>query len=220
MIRHTNNNRPRHVNLAVQSGGFTLIEIVVVIFVFSVLAAGVIVLVSSILTNSEKQQTQLYNASQARRLSFDVMAEIRRAVESGTGSYPISSAGSHQLIFYTNVDKQNDIERVRYFINGGRLMKGVIKPTGSPPVYSVANEEVAIIQHDVANDSGQHLFYYYGDEYDGDAADYLSQPVNVTDVRYIRLNLLIYNRGGVTGTQTYTVTAGGALRNLKTNLAD
>lgn len=200
--------------------GFTLIEIVVVIFVFSVLAAGIIVLVSSILTNSQKQETQLYNASQARRLSFDVMEEIRRATDSDVGAYPVSSAGAHQLIIYTNSDDEGDVERVRYFIQNGMLMKGVIKPVGSPPVYNVANEQVAIIQRDVANQAGDHLFYYYGDAYAGNVADFLPQPVNVTDVRYIRMNLMIYNKGGITDQQTYTVTAGGALRNLKTNLAD
>ena len=46
----------------------------------------------------------------------------------------------------------------------------------------------------------------------------LAQPVNVTQVKFVKINLQIYNKAGVKNTNTYTVTAGAAIRNLKTNL--
>lgn len=201
-----------------KSSGFTLIEVSVSIFVFAVIAAGLISLVSSILTNSQKQETLLYNASQARRLTFKIMEEIREATQSNSGAYPLVTTEDQQLIFFTNLDGGADVERVRYFIQSGTLRRGVVKPTGSPLAYNMGTEIVATIQQDVANTGVTPLFYYYDDTYSGAVDNYLISPVDITDVRYIKMDLKIFNKGGVTNTSTYSITTSGTLRNLKTNL--
>jgi type II secretory pathway component PulJ len=198
--------------------GFTLLEAAVVIFVFIMLSYGITALVSSILTNSQKQETSLYNADQARKVSFQVMNELRNSVTANTGSYALNTAQDQQIIFYSNIDGGLEVERVRYFINNGQLSKGVTKPTGSPLSYNLANEDVRTVQGDVAN-GAQPLFYYYDGNFNGTVDSFLAQPVDVTDVKYIRMNLRIYNKGG-TGVGIYDVTAASTIRNLKNNLGD
>jgi hypothetical protein len=43
-------------------------------------------------------------------------------------------------------------------------------------------------------------------------------PVNATQVKFVKVNLQIYNKAGITNKNTYTITASAAIRNLKTNL--
>jgi type II secretory pathway component PulJ len=200
-----------------QQEGFTIIEVLVTLFITSMLLVGIISLVSSILTGSGKQETLLYNADQARRLSFQFKQELRNAYASSVGSYAIDTAQSQQLIFYTNIDSDVGMERVRYFIQNGSLRRGVVDPTGSPLTYNFGSEVVREIQNNVANQATP-LFYYYDNTYDGTTDNFLTQPVNVTDVRYVKLNLMITNKGGTSGTGIFTVTAGSTIRNLKTNL--
>jgi prepilin-type N-terminal cleavage/methylation domain-containing protein len=197
--------------------GFTLIEVLATVFVSAMIAVGVIALVSSILSNSGKQSTLLYSADQARRVSFQIEQELRNAYTSSIGSYAIDTADAQELIFFTNIDSDSGMERVRYFLQNGVLKRGVVDPSGNPLAYNFGSETVRDVQNGVANQSTP-LFYYYGSNYDGSSDNFLAQPVDVTDVSYIKMNLMIYNRGGTSGTGIFTVTAGGTIRNLKTNL--
>lgn len=197
--------------------GFTLIETIVVVFIFSMIIYGVAILVSNLLTSTDKQSSLLSGADQARRVTAAFTNELRKSENGANGAFPLASAGSQELIFFSNIDPAPDIERVRYFVQNGRLLKGVIKPTGN--LYSTASETTHVVQNDLANGSNP-VFLYYSGNYDGTANNFLAEPVNINQVRYIRMDLTIYNTGGLQRTNTYTITAGATIRNLKTNLGD
>ena len=199
--------------------GFTLIELIVGIAIFTILALGIIVLVSNILTSSSQQSGLLADSDQGRKLAFKIMGEVRNGITSNTGAYTLATADAQQLIFYSNVDGGVDIERVRYYLGSGSLYRGIVKPTGSPLTYNLGSETSSVVQKNVANGAIP-LFYYYDDTYDGTSDTFLAQPVNVTDVRMIKLNLRVFNKAGKTNTNYYTVTASGAIRGLKTNLGN
>jgi len=201
--------------------GFTLIELIVSLAIFTVLSLGVIALVSNIFTGSNKQAALLANNDQARQVGARLTNELRNATTAATGAYAIDTAADQQLIFYSNADTDASIERIRYYIQNGKLYRGVTEPSGSPAAYNITNEVSTAVQNDIGNGATP-LFYYYNDSYDGTSANNtpLAQPVNVTAVRFIKLNLMILNKGGVANTKTYTVTAGAAIRNLKTNLGN
>ena len=129
----------------------------------------------------------------------------------------MDTADDQQIIYYTpNVDSDSSIERVRYYVQNGQLYKGVTEYNGS--TYNTSTESSSIVQKDLAN-GGTPLFYYYDGSYTGSSTQVsLSQPVNVTLVKMVKLNLQIYNKAGVKNTNTYTITASAAIRNLKTNL--
>lgn len=199
------------------SKGFTLIEMIVGIFIFSILALGIISLVSSVFVSSGKQGSLIADSDQARKLSGTIMNELRNAQISSIGAYPLDTVSAQTLIFYSNIDGGNDIEKVRYFIQNGDLKKGVIKPSGNPLTYNSGNEVATTVQKNIANGSSP-LFYYYDGTYEGITDNYLAQPVNVTDVKFIKLDLKVYNKGGLNNTNYYSVTASGAVRGLKDNL--
>lgn len=196
--------------------GFTLIEIIFVVFIFLVLALGVVELVSSVFIGGGKQDTLLANADQARRVSFQIVRELRNATVSNTGAYALSSADDQDLVFYSNIDGGLDIERVHYFINGTNLNVGILKPVGNPLNYT-GSETVYVVQNNVANE-GMPVFYYYPGDYDGTTNNALSTPANVTLIKYVKIELSILNKGGRNNNAAYTVTSGTTIRNLKNNL--
>ncbi len=198
--------------------GFTLIEVVVVIGIFGLISGGVITLVSSVFVQSSKQGESIADTDQARKLSNKLTQELRNAVYGENGAYPLNSAGNQEIIFFSNVDSDDEVERVRYYLQSGALYKGIIQPTGSPYTYNPAQEVAVKVQSSVANNSTP-LFYYYNDSYDGITGTALTQPVNVAQVNFIKLNLILSNKAASSNV-TYTVTGGSSIRNLKTNLGD
>ena len=202
--------------ITVNSGqGFTLIEVIASVAIFSLIIVGVSELVSGILVNSNQQGSLLANNDSARRAAFTLMQELRNATTSATGGYALETAADQQIIFYTNTGAT--VDRIRYYIQTGNLYKGVVKPTGSPTVYNVNSETTTLLQQNVAN-AANPLFYYYDGSYNGQNNNPLVQPVNVTAARLVKINLVIYKGIRVKTTSTYTVTASGSIRNLKTNL--
>lgn len=198
--------------------GFSLAEMVVAIAAFTIIGVGVIILIGSMVSTGTKQGLLLANADQARRGSFRIMQELRNAVTSNTGAYALAEASNQQIIFYSNVDGGSDVERLRYYISGGKLYRGVVKPTGSPLTYNTGSETSTVVQDNLANGANP-LFYYYNGSYTGTGSA-LTQPVNVTQVKFVEMELRVYNKGGTTGTNYYTISSAGAIRSLKTNLGD
>ncbi len=185
-------------------------------FAFCLIAFGLIALVSGILTSSSKQSGMLADTDQARKVAFQISTELRNAQVGADGSYPLNVAGAQQIIFFTNADRDNTVERVRYFIQNGDLWKGVTEYNGSS--YNTSTESSYVVQDNLANGSNP-VFYYYDGSFTGSSTQTsLSQPVNVTGVKFVKVVLTVTNRGGVKNTNTFTVTAGAAVRNLKTNL--
>jgi len=96
--------------------GFTLVETLVAIIVFS-LALGVVT--SFIILGYRNQGyawQQALAINEARRGIETMIREIREAKTGQDGSYPIEKAEDKEFIFYSDIDKDGDIERVRYFL--------------------------------------------------------------------------------------------------------
>ncbi|MEJ0021477.1 MAG: prepilin-type N-terminal cleavage/methylation domain-containing protein [Candidatus Doudnabacteria bacterium] len=97
-----------------QEKGFTLIEVMISVAIFSIIAYGIVALVSSVLVNSSLQGSLLANNDSARRVAFTLIQELRDATTSDTGGYALESATAQQLIFYTNA--AGSVNRIRYFL--------------------------------------------------------------------------------------------------------
>lgn len=198
--------------------GFTLIELIVAVAIFAILSFGVIGLVASVFTDSTRQGRSLANADQTRKLSNRLMQELRNATTANNGAYPIATADDQELTFYSNVDSDADIERVRYYVSNNSLYRGVVQPSGSPAVYT-GTESSSVVQNDVANGTNP-IFYYYDESYDDSSDSALTQPVNIAQITYIRMDIEVLKRTSTSLTDKFSVNAGTALRSLKTNLGD
>lgn len=193
--------------------GVTLVEVLVSIGIFAFLVVGI----SSLFLTSWKYNKivweQLKTQNEGRKVTRDITNELRVASLSSIGAYPIESASSTEIIFYSNIDSDSLKERVRYFLSGRTLKKGVIKPTGSPMVYSSNNETITEIAHDLVTSTI--LLSYYDSDFSG-AQTKLSSPVDVTQIRVVGISLTLEEDPNASPVPFY-IESKVMLRNLKDN---
>jgi len=197
-----------------KSKGFTILEIIIAVSVFSVLMFVAAALLITILQNPQLQISALNSIDQARLVASNFTNEIRAAAY---GTYPLVEAADSEIIFYSPIGAvAGSVNRIRYYSSGGILYKGVIAPVDG--VYNPASEVVAGVLSGLSNGAVP-LFYYYNGDYDG-APDGqpLSAPVNINDVRFVEINLIVQNQEVQSGTSTFSLKAGAAIRILKSNL--
>ncbi len=196
--------------------GFTLIEILVAVGIFLLLILGI----GSILIYSFRSRDviweQLSTQNEGRKVLQDFTNELRSATASSIGAYAIESASTSSIVFYSNIDTDSLRERVRYFLSGTVLRRGVIKPTGTPMTYSAANETIVDVVHDISNGTTP-LFTYYDTNYNGATnTSTLSLPINVTLVRAVGMYLRMDEKPNLSPTPLI-VQGKVELRNLKSN---
>jgi type II secretory pathway pseudopilin PulG len=190
--------------------GFTLVEIVIVVSIFIVLVFAVSVMLSGIFLKSKNQLSQLNNIDQARSALAVFANEIRNSRVGVNGSYQLNQAGESQIIFYSNYRIANGaVARIRYYISGNDLYKGVVLPSGNPATYNLSSESSNKVLSGINNGSLSTFNYYNGD-YDGNSSP-LSQPVNINSVRFVKINLTL---------DSFNISAGATIRSLKDNLGN
>ena len=201
--------------------GFTLIETMVSIFIFSILALGVTTLFTNIFKSSRNQLTSVNNIDSARAITSNFVNQIRIASVGNDGGYPINQASDTQIIFYSSYGQSSGIlARIRYFLSGKTLKEGIIIPTGNPLAYNSAQEKIITVQSNVIS-TGQPIFFYYDGNYIGSSSTPpLAQPVNVNLVKYVLISMNILRQVSAISTSTFNVSAGASIRNLKTNLGN
>ncbi len=94
--------------------GFTIIETLIVTFVFTLIAGAL----SAMLVLAYRNYGYIFQQSQAideaRKGIKTMTKEIREARFGDEGSYPIERADNKEFIFYSDIDNDGDTERVRY----------------------------------------------------------------------------------------------------------
>ncbi|NQV13570.1 MAG: type II secretion system protein [Parcubacteria group bacterium] len=197
-----------------RTAGITLLEMIIVLGIFGV----ALVITTSYfwmgLRAQNKSVQGIVAQNNARRALTTMAGEIRGAMDSNAGGYPLEVAEGQSLTFYANVDGDIDAEKVRYFLAGTDLKRGVTEPSGQPPSYGGTEQENVLANY-VANDV-ENMFTYYDRDYEG-AASFLPFPVNKSQVRLIRIDLII-DVDSNTPPAPLTVTTEAQLRNLKDNL--
>ncbi len=198
-----------------KSQGITLTEMLIAVAVFAVISIAVGNFGVGIFNFNLAAQTNLGAQSDGRRILKTITTELRSASNSSLGGYPIESVSTSSLVFYSDINNDGLKERIRYFLQGVELRKGVINPTGNPLVYNSNNEVISILVHDVVNGSNP-IFEYYDENYDG-TTNSLPYPVQVNDIRLIKITLSL-DKDQNKAPGPISVTSQVTLRNLKDNL--
>lgn len=169
--------------------GFTLLEAVVVI--------GILGVITVVLTNFQTDVFRDYSIASAgitadgemRSTVRSFMRDLRAAAPAQTGAYALETAGTSTLTFYSDVNGDLLRDRVRYYLSGSTLVRGVTPPTGSPASYLTSNERLTSVVHNLALGATP-LFSYYDGNYTGTTSP-LTQPVDVALIRYARMTLIV-----------------------------
>jgi hypothetical protein len=198
--------------------GASLIEMIVLIGITIMIGGALFALVRSTWSLNTFVSESLISQQDILKALKTFTLEVRSANESSLGSYPIATAATNTFMFYSDQDFDGLYDRVRYYVSGTTLKKGVVKPTGNPLTYNVANEKISDVIHSVANGTSTPVFSYFGSSYDGAAtATPLTVPVDATLVRLVKFNVLIDRTAGIApGVLNFETEV--SIRNLKDNL--
>ncbi len=197
--------------------GFTLVETLVVALIFLLIMMGVTSFERDTFYDNSIQNGSFSTVQSAEEILRTMVTQLRSASEGSDGSYPILTAASTTLTFFTDINGDGIKERVRYFLSSTTLEEGIMEPKGTPLSYNNATETISYIAYNVRNlASSTNVFDYYDDTYNGTSSP-LTQPVSVSAVRLVKITLILDLNPNVSpGPRTYTTQV--SLRNLKDNL--
>ncbi len=195
--------------------GFVLSELLVAMALLGVVGMVVANFQVDIFTLHGTTRDSLSVQHDVRQLLKTITAELRAVQGSDVGGYAIESAATSTLVFYSDVDGDGTRERVRYFLDGKTLKRGLVKSSGSPPAYILATETTRDLVASVVATSTP-IFSYYGAGY-VPALTPLSSPVAIERVRLVRIDVAadvnpVRSPGVIYGTTQVSI------RNLKDNL--
>lgn len=185
--------------------GMTFSEVIVAIAIFSIVMVGV----NQLFIKSWQNYNLVIHTSEssiaANRGASEVVNVLRKTTNPDNGAYPILSAGSFDIKFFSDIDKDDVVEKVHYYLSGTNLMVGTSESSGFPPVYPVGDTESSVLIRNVVNNGTQPLFYFY----DG-GNNIISDTVgNLNDIRMVEVNLFIDRKEGDLNIESYA-----SLRNL------
>lgn len=194
--------------------GFSLVEIVVAIGIM-VLISGVAVdlLINIFPRKGDIVIEQLSTQTETRKALDEFVNEIRGASYSSIGSYPLAEASTTEIIFYSNPNANSLRSRIRYFLEGTILKKGIVDPTGNPLTYDLGTETSTEILHGVVPTTT--IFSYYDDNFTGDQAP-LAQPVEAGNVKMVGMKVTI-DKNPYNSPYQFTTESKAIIRNLKSN---
>jgi prepilin-type N-terminal cleavage/methylation domain-containing protein len=195
--------------------GATLLEVMVAIAITAIILLGAGTFLSTSFRNQKILDDQLSGQSEARRIVSEIVNTVRTAETSSVGSYAIATATTSTLTVYANIDNDSFRERVRYWLDGTQLKRGVTKPSGNPLSYS-GPELVTVVTANVENNQkGINTFEYFGESYTGTESP-LASPVVVPDIRMVRIVVQIEKEESKSPVPI-RVESITHIRNLKTN---
>ncbi len=200
---------------SIKHPGFSLIETVIAVAILGLIILAVGLFQGNIFRFNTALNNQLTGQFESRQAIEKITAEARVAATAGNGAYPLESVLDSSLIFFSNVDSDAGIERIRYFVSGTTLRRGIIEPLGSPVTYPSANETITTVLNNLANGATP-VFSYYNTNYTGIESP-LPQPVDARVVRFIIVTFIV-DKDLTRPPAALQTRSGINLRNLKDNL--
>jgi type II secretory pathway pseudopilin PulG len=197
--------------------GFTIIEVTVV-GVISVLLLSALFGLQQIAGENQSIISRHTNEVEIANSNMSTMVkEIRNAHYGDNGAFLVESANTQSLIFYSDINLDGDTEKIRYFLDGTLLKKGVIQPQGFPVTYPANTEVVTIVAEDVRNGELP-LFYYYNDQWPiVSAGNPLPVPADQDSISLIRVHLRVNQEDNDTQGD-YVLESFAQIRTVKDNL--
>lgn len=191
--------------------GFTIIETLVVIVVTGIVGVALMSMITNFYKSNAyllQQSTAIDSAHRGLRVSFE---NLRQASYGEDGSYPLQTAATSSITFYSDVDNDGTVEKIRLYLLNGSLYRGVTDPSSSvPPSYTGQTERVTTIANYVRNSTSTPLFTFY----DVDGVLMSSSSIDVSQVASISISVSVdLNPNRAPDILTFKETA--TLRNLR-----
>jgi prepilin-type N-terminal cleavage/methylation domain-containing protein len=189
--------------------GFTLTEVVVVVAITGLMMATIGQMLAFFYKSNGYALQEAQAVQSARKSVQDATADLRGATYGADGSYPVAGAATSTVTFYTNLNGDANVEKVRYYLSGTTLYRGVTEPAGSPQSYAGQTESVNLVIPNVRNTAATPIFAYY----DATGAALSSTPTT-SDIKSVGITVLT-DVNPQRAPAIYTLTGQATLRNLR-----
>jgi len=188
--------------------GFSLIEMIVVMFIFTILGG----VVANVIVSSN-QNYQLLEAQSVVQRDLNLgLDRFNRVMRSATKLLETTNTNV-KVWGYPNV---NDVapSEINFFLTETKISYSVIAPTGSAPnyTYNPANAKTLTLVPRVTNTGAEPVFVYFDD-----TNAQLTSPVVMADVKAVEFRPLATDVKNSL-TKPISATTRATLRNFKTNL--
>lgn len=187
-------------------------EMLVTLAIFTLVMGAIIASVLFFYRSNSYVMEQSYAISEGRKGIEDMVEDIRESVYSEAGDYLVEQIDNNKVVFYSNIDDDEKVERVKYFIDNEKLKKAVAEPDeGMTPVYPSSYDRISVVSDNVRNvENGVNTFTYYNKK-----GNKMSETEfgNVTDVAFIRVNLVV-NVDPYDKPRKFTIRSSTSLRNV------
>lgn len=197
--------------------GFTILEVVIALFLFTMTIGAVMIFFVYYLRNYSFsfEENQLVNIAQSGMTQM--IRHIREARNGENGAWPIVEAGNTSFTLFSDVTDDGRTDRVRYFVDGTDLKRGVVEPTVPPVTYPLGTEQITTIATNL-NLSGASIFTYYNGNWPSDVVNNpLAAASRQLNTRYVTIYLKIDVQTNF-GAQPYELSSGVQIRSMKDNL--
>lgn len=192
--------------------GFSLVEMLVVIAIFTLLSIAITVSIQKFYQFNAYTIAQSYQVQNARRgLEFTVR-DLREMTYADNGAFPLISVGTTSVSFYSDIDRDESVELVAYELIDTTLYKYIYNAVADS--YDTTSPDQTIIISEYVQNRLQDINIFDYVDYNGVVA---TGATNISDIRYINVNLII-NIDPVRDPGEYSLRSGAALRNLIENL--
>ena len=189
--------------------GFTLAETITVVAIVGLVGVALTTLIAYFYrTNAYVfQQTSAVDSAQ-RGLQY-AFKNLREASYGDDGSYPLQSAATSSIVFFSDVDNDGPVERVRIYVLNGTLYRVVTNSAGSPPSYTGQAAATTTIATSVTNATSTPIFKYY----DANGAQ-LTAPADTSKVASVQTELQV-DLNPTRAPDIFVLRASTTLRNLR-----
>lgn len=192
--------------------GFTLIEMLVVIFITGVAGIALTSMIANFYKDNGYLLQEASAVDSAHRGLETSFVDLREASYGDDGSYPIQSAGTSSITFFSDIDNDGSVEKIRLYLLNSTLYRGVTDSTSTPPTYAGQPEKTSIIASYVRNGSTTPVFRYY----DSSGTLISSSTIDVSQVSSVSTAVMV-DLNPFRAPDVLTLTAEATLRNLRSN---
>jgi len=168
--------------------GVSLIEILVVSAILGLITPVLLSFVWNSVGINRRVEGAIINQRNARQVMDLVKKELRKARSGAGNQYPLQLCEPNQIIYFSDIDDDGQIDRVRYYLEEGTFKRGVIKPVGEN--YPIENEQLLTVMPHIQNDETQPIFSYYNSQFTG-TGNSLVEPISCGEVRLLEIRFRI-----------------------------
>ncbi|OGG55016.1 hypothetical protein A3D62_03165 [Candidatus Kaiserbacteria bacterium RIFCSPHIGHO2_02_FULL_49_11] len=168
------------------SAGFTLIEMLIVMAISVIIIGAIVGSLRYFYKSNAVALEQSFAIQSARKGVEQLVKQAREAAFSDEGSYPLISFSDDAFSFYSDIDEDIFVEKVRYFLDGTNFKRGIINSSGDPLSYTAA-EDISIISDNVRNSAQSVAVFSY---YNASGTPVVNAE-DITDIAYIAMELIV-----------------------------